>query len=76
VSTVYSSAVARVSWSLVLDTVSGQQGESRRRGVAFLDGSRWPWADLITDPVGLDRVGKLLSTPMASPRAAVRPGPQ
>jgi threonine 3-dehydrogenase len=44
-----------------------------RRAVAFLDDSRWPWADLITDPVGLERVAELLNTPMANPRAALQP---
>jgi threonine 3-dehydrogenase len=36
---------------------------------------RWPWADLVAAPVGLDDVGRLLDTPGGrEPRVAVVPG--
>ncbi|WP_020578251.1 zinc-binding dehydrogenase [Actinopolymorpha alba] len=60
------------SW-LTVAGVHNYEPRHLRRAVAFLNGSRWPWADLVAEPVGLDRVGELLLSPMVRPRASVRP---
>ncbi|GGU39841.1 zinc-binding dehydrogenase [Nocardioides albus] len=43
------------------------------QAVAFLAASTRPWADLVEAPVGLDRVGSLLTGELGRPRASVRP---
>jgi len=43
------------------------------QAVAFLAASRRPWAELVEEPVGLDRVGDVLTGEPRRPRAAVRP---
>lgn len=43
------------------------------QAVAFLAASTRPWAELVEEPVGLDRVGDVLTTELGRPRASVRP---
>lgn len=43
------------------------------QAVAFLAASDRPWAELVEEPVGLDRVGDVLAGELGRPRAAVRP---
>ncbi|EGD42612.1 putative phosphonate catabolism associated alcohol dehydrogenase [Nocardioidaceae bacterium Broad-1] len=43
------------------------------QAVAFLAASRRPWAELVEEPVGLDRVGDVLTRELGRPRASVRP---
>lgn len=44
------------------------------QAVAFLAASKRPWAELVEEPVGLDRVGDVLTSELGRPRASVRPG--
>ncbi|NGN94327.1 alcohol dehydrogenase catalytic domain-containing protein [Nocardioides sp. KC13] len=43
------------------------------QAVAFLAASERPWAELVEEPVGLDRLGDVLTTELGRPRASVRP---
>ncbi|MFE6509861.1 zinc-binding dehydrogenase [Nocardioides sp. NPDC057767] len=43
------------------------------QAVAFLAASDRPWAELVEEPVGLDRVGDVLTRQLGRPRASVRP---
>lgn len=43
------------------------------QAVAFLTASTRPWAELVEEPVGLDRVGDVLTSELGRPRASVRP---
>ncbi|MER7605093.1 zinc-binding dehydrogenase [Nocardioides sp. NPDC127503] len=43
------------------------------QAVAFLAVSQRPWTELVEEPVGLERVGDLLTSELGRPRASVRP---
>lgn len=57
-------------------SVSGVHNYERRhleQAVAFLADSDRPWAELVEEPVGLDRVGDVLTRELGRPRSSVRP---
>ncbi|MEP9383499.1 zinc-binding dehydrogenase [Nocardioides sp. KR10-350] len=58
---------------LTLTGVHNYEPRHLERAVAFLAGSDRPWADLVGEPVGLDRLADVLCAPMERPRAGVRP---
>lgn len=58
---------------LTVSGVHNYEPRHLRQAIDFLAASALPWAELVAEPVGLDRVGSVLTTDLGRPRASVRP---